>query len=160
GGFHIMATPKPINHSARSVGQSPADPHGVPLSTRNRSGRPRLEKTRRNAAWTAAGSTRFQRPWGENRGLQDRAAALVHQAEPTYPLAAAQANPFRRVHLPNLMRPTSPALLAGGAAPGRRRGQAGLLKPALQGPFAGTSPPFLLHQHADQTGAPTGMLLP
>src|SRR5262245_26559653 len=101
-----MSTPKPINHSARSVGQSPFDPQGTPLSTRKRWGLPHREKTTRNVACTVAGSTVFQKPWGENRGLQDRPAAFIHQPQPTHSLAAAQTQLVDGVHLPDFVRVT------------------------------------------------------
>lgn len=155
-----MVIPKPINHSAKSVGQSPADPQGVPLSTRNRSGRPHLEKTWRNACWTAVGSTWFQCPWGENRRLHDGAAAFVYEAEPTYPFAIGQENPLRSIHLPNLMGPTRTIRIAGGTSSGRSWRQRGSSKPALQRSFAAAGAEFLLQQDANQASTPGGMLLP
>jgi hypothetical protein len=116
-----MATPKPINHKAKSVGQSPADPQGVPLSTRSRAGRPHRENAWRKACWTAVGATWFQNPWGENRRLNDRTAALIHEAEPTHRLAAAQEDPLRRIHLPDVVGPTGAARGAFGTPAGRRR---------------------------------------
>jgi len=74
-------------------------------------------------------------------------------------LAAPQENPFRRIHLPNLMRSTSAIVIAGRTSSRRRRRQLESPEPALQGSLAGTSAEVFLHQHADQTRAPTGMLL-
>ena len=40
GLFQCIATPRPISHSANSVGKSPREPQGQPLSTRKRPGNP------------------------------------------------------------------------------------------------------------------------
>ncbi|MBV8607020.1 MAG: hypothetical protein JO034_06105 [Singulisphaera sp.] len=48
GGSQSTATSRPISHHARSVGRSPAEPRGAPLSTRSRSGRPQRVNACRN----------------------------------------------------------------------------------------------------------------
>ena len=69
-GFQIMVTPRPINHRARSVGQSPADPQGTPLSTRKRLGLPPPRKYRAQRLLHDRRLDQIpRRCWGENNGL-------------------------------------------------------------------------------------------
>src|SRR5262249_43711561 len=84
GLFQCIATPKPINHRANSVGKSPSAPQGQPLSTRKRPGNPQRPKANRSCSYTAWAGTRAQVPRGENRGPQGRPAAFVDQAEPAH----------------------------------------------------------------------------
>jgi hypothetical protein len=78
GVFQIIPIPRPISHNANSVGKSPFEPHGTPLSTRSDPGKPQREKARRNRSRTSEGGTWFHLPRGENRGLERRAAALIN----------------------------------------------------------------------------------
>src|SRR5512142_1410139 len=134
GGFQSTATPRPISHNARSVGRSPAEPHGAPLSTRIRSGRPQRVNAHRNRSWTSRGATSFQEPWGENVGPEYPATTLVSDPQPRYLLAGLQRHLLRR----------------GG-------GQTGPKEPALEGAHGGqrvAGMPTSEH-HADQTRPPT-----
>ena len=155
-----MSTPRPMSHRARSVGQSPFDPHGQPLSTRKLWGFPHLEKIRRSVSCTVAGCTRTQKPWGKNHGLQDRAAAFIRQSQPAHSFAAAQTQLIHRIHLPGLVRTAGALLLAGGASAGRRRGEFAVLKPTLQRSHTGAWLIRFVKHHVNQAAAPAGMLLP
>jgi hypothetical protein len=62
GGLAVTATPSPASQQTRSVGRSPRDPHGAPLSTRSPSGRPHVRNIRRNIDWVSRGSTWVQNP--------------------------------------------------------------------------------------------------
>ena len=90
GGFHTTSTPSPKSHSASSVGRSPAEPQGVPLSTRIRAGIPQRANASRSCPWVSAAGTVFQRPRGENRGPQDRPGELVDDPQPAGPGGAGQ----------------------------------------------------------------------
>ena len=149
-----------MSHRARSVGQSPFDPQGQPLSTRKLWGLPHLEKTRRSVSCTVAGCTRPQKPWGKNHGLQDRSSAFIHQSQPTHSFAAGQTQLVHRIHLPGLVRTAGALLLAGGAAAWRRWGEFAVLKPTLQRSHTGAGLVCFVKHHVNQAAAPPGMLLP
>src|SRR3954471_25078700 len=84
GLFQWTATPSPISHNERSVGKSPHAPQGTPLSTRMTSGRPHRAKAARSCSRTALGETFDQVPWGENLGVEHRAAAFIDHPEPAH----------------------------------------------------------------------------
>src|SRR5262249_49896022 len=125
GGLGATPTSAPSSHNSRSVGRSPRVPHGAPLSTRNRSGRPQRPKASRSCARVAGGGTWPKGPGGETRGPQSRAATLVNDPQPGDESTGAQLHQLGRVHLPDLVGPLRPARVGGGPAPRRRRGQAG-----------------------------------
>src|SRR5262249_54031039 len=127
GGFHAIATPNPISHSARPVARSPMDPPGQPLSTRTWPGSPPRPKAARSAAGTAPTSTEAHRGGGENPCLEEGARALIDQPQPADPLAAAELHHLSGVHLPDLVRLFGAAVATGGlaAGPGRDQSQAG-----------------------------------
>ena len=149
-----------MSHNARSVGQSPFDPHGQPLSTRKLWGLPHLEKTRRSVSCTVAGCTKPQKPWGENHGFQNRATAFIHQSQPTHAFAAGQTQLIHRIHLPGLVRTAGALLLAGGASAWRRWRELVVLKPTLQRSHTGAGLVRFVKHHVNQATAPPGMLLP
>src|SRR5437588_1865780 len=163
GAFHVTATSKPNSHRANSVGKPPVAPHGVPLSTRNCSGRPQRANARRNSAWTAAAPTNDQEPWGENAGPANGPAAFVRHAQPTDAPAIAQAYPLGRVHLPDFVRlgGTAGPTLGGEAASPRCGSQPRLPEPTLQRPRAGQGWSKALRQiHEDEAGSPAQVLPP
>src|SRR5262249_10523302 len=122
GGLAVVAMAKPSNHKARSVGRSPDEPHGVPLSTRKHHGRPQRRKVCRSTAWTSSTGTVFQKARGENRGLEDGAAAFIHEAQPAGLAAVAQGHLIGRIHLPHGVGPLRPRRRgADAAARGGRR---------------------------------------
>ena len=57
GRYQIIPTPSPSTHNASSVGHSPRDPHGVPLSTRRLPGSPQAPNARRRQSRTSATGT-------------------------------------------------------------------------------------------------------
>jgi hypothetical protein len=105
------------------------------------------------------GGTFSHFPWGKNDRRQDGPTALIDDAEPTDPLAGAQADLFGRVHLPDLMGLLGTVGVAGRAATGWRGAEAGFLEPALQGAFArdGRLGVVALQPDAQQAGAPLGV---
>src|SRR5262245_42873938 len=114
-GLRSSSTPRPAAHNARAVGSPPVAPHGVPLSTRRRWGRPQRAKARRRLACTAAAATVAQAPGGYDRRPEDGAGVLVDQPQPAA-LAVEQADVLLGVHLPDLVGLAGPAV--------RRRGPA------------------------------------
>src|SRR5437870_6052259 len=125
--------PQPISHRANSGGQSPSEPHGPPLSTRNVSGRPQRRKARRKASCTSVGGTVSHRPRGENLRRQNGAGALIDDAQPADELAGAEADLFGGIDLPDLVGAGGPWGPGGGATATGGLAEAGLLEPALQG---------------------------
>ena len=101
--FQCMVIPSPISQSDNAVGKSPEEPQGVPLSTRTRPGSPQEVKAPRSWSWTCEAGTEPQAPRGENRGPEDRTAALVGQPEPAHFLMVLDSDMFFRIHLPGLV---------------------------------------------------------
>ena len=137
GGLATTSTPSPVSQSSRSVGRSPLDLQGVPLSTRIRCGSPRRAKQRRSVAWVSRAGTVFQGPRGENDGLQDRPAALVDDPEPAGLGGAGQLHLVGGVDLPGLVRPLGPAVGPAATPAGGRGIQPGLGEGPEDGPLAG-----------------------
>jgi hypothetical protein len=116
-------------------------------------------KASRNCSRTQATETVGQRPRGGNAGLQERPAALVHQAEPRRLLPAEERHLFGGVHLPDLMRSVGAAAVVGRLASGRSGVPPGPSQPALERAGAGDDgrirwPPEF---DADELGPPGGM---
>ena len=65
GLFQCMPIPKPINHRDNSVGKSPREPQGQPLSTRKRPGNPQRTKAKRSCSCTAQAGTLSQSRGGK-----------------------------------------------------------------------------------------------
>jgi hypothetical protein len=132
------------------------------LSTRSHRGRPQRANARRSRSRTAAGRTSAHGPWGENRGGQHRAAALIDQAQPTHLATAAQADALSGIDLPDLVGLACPLVgrrAAAGAA-GGGRGQALVGQPAPQRAGRGQAPAGVAvpEHEPDQVGAPAGVL--
>src|SRR6266851_1821687 len=159
GGLNWIGTPSPASHNSRSVGRSPREPQGVPLSPRKAPGRPQTPKAWRNPACVRKGGTAFQSPWGENVRLQERPAALIDQAQPTDQGAVADAHPLGGVELPDLVRLGGPPLAPPGSPPFGGGAEAGAGQVALQGALAGQGAVgvALGEQHAEQPGPPAGV---
>src|SRR5262249_53568050 len=119
GGLARTATARPASHSTKSVGRSPREPQGEPLSTRRASGRPQWANCRRRNPCVAAAGTLFQYLWGENFGPQARPRGLVDGPHPTGRLTAGQGHLIGGVELPDLVGPRRPA---GAAVAASRRG--------------------------------------
>jgi hypothetical protein len=152
-----MSTPEPISHKDSAVGRPPTAPHGVPLSTRIRAGRPQRAKARRRTSWAASAPTRAQVPRGENRGPEDRAAALVGHPQPTG-LPAHQGQVLAGVHLPDVVRVLGAPVDPAGGPPGRRGAQPGLSQPALQSAGGGDRMPQAAQVDADELRSPLGVV--
>jgi len=105
-------------------------------------------------------ATVFQCARGKNRGLEDRAATFIDDAEPTNLVAVTQRNLIGSVHLPNLMRPLRSFALTTGTTTAWRGRQCRTPEPALEGafrrqPLLGMPP---TQEDTDQASAPGGML--
>jgi hypothetical protein len=144
------------------VGRSPLDRHGVPLSTRIRRGSPRRAKQRRSVAWVSTAGTVFQYPRGENRGLQDRSAALVDDPEPTGLAGAGQLHLVGGVDLPGVVWPLGPVAGSAPTPAGGRRIEPGLGEGPLDGPPGrkGAVGMLFSEDHSDDPGAPGRVLTP
>ena len=103
GGLKVMPMSSPSSHNVSSAGRSTIEPQGTPLSRRKRRGRPQRRNTWRSRACTRPAETAFQYARGENRRLQDGAAAFVRDAQPTDLRAVAQSNLVGSVHLPDVV---------------------------------------------------------
>src|SRR5262245_13277014 len=156
GSFQWISRPRPSNHKARSGGQSPAEPHGPPLSTRRVAGKPQRAKTFRNSACTATGGTWSHLPRGENGRLQNGPATLIDDPQPTHALARLEADQFGGIDLPDVMGPGRPLGAAGGPAAGGSGAEARLPEPALEGALAGDGGARVaaLEHDAEQAGSP------
>src|SRR5262249_10231144 len=119
GGLACTATARPASHNTRSVGRSPRDPQGEPLSTRSLPGRPQRVNCPRRNSCVAPGGTLFQYRWGENLGRQDGARGLIDGPHPAHLLAAGQGDLIGGVELPDLMGPSGPTGARAVAAPRR-----------------------------------------
>src|SRR6516165_1537666 len=160
GGLKSRPTPRPSSHRPRSVGRSPDEPHGPPLSRRNEPGSPQRPKPRRSSSRTAAGSTSAQYPGGKNPGPQRRPAALIDDPQPTTPPAALQGDALAGVHLPDLVGAHGSGRLGGGGPPPfGGRPQPGLMEPALERPLGRQVGPGVVvpQQDADQPPTPGGV---
>jgi hypothetical protein len=92
----------------------------------------------RSTVCTSVGETLLQFSRGENRGLQDRAAAFIGNAQPANPLTVLQAHLLGSIHLPDFVRVLRALrILRGRTSPAWGRPQPGLLEPALQRAFGG-----------------------
>ena len=155
-------TSSPASQQTRSVGRSPRDPQGAPLSTRSRSGRPHLWNESLRAFWASRGSTWVQHPRGENVGPQDGPGRLVHNPKPADFGLVRQRDVLRGVDLPALVR------MRGSREGGRRtrvpagrcRSEVGDSEPSSDRLRAGPGDLRLLlgEHHADQFGPPSPVM--
>jgi hypothetical protein len=150
------ATPSPASQQTRSVGRSPRDPQGAPLSTRSRSGRPQSWNDRLRLVWVARGSTWVQHPRGENVRPQDGPGGLVQDPQPTHFGLVGQWDVLRGIDLPGLMRLSGPRGCGPGPPTGRGLSQVGGTNPSSDRLGAGADHLRLIlgEHHADQLGAP------
>ena len=159
GGLAVTSTSSPASQQTRSVGRSPRDPQGAPLSTRSRWGRPHLWNECLRAVRVSRGSTWVQHPRGENVRPQDRPGRLVNDPKPADLGLVGDRDSLRGVDLPGLMRPLGSHV--GGGRPGptarRSRGDVGVPGPTSDrlGAGPGDQRPLLGEHHADQFGPPT-----
>ena len=116
-----------MTQRANSVGRSPAEPHGAPLSTRTAHGSPHRANAARSCPWVKAAGTPFHRPRGENRGEQHRAGELVGDPQPRDLAPVGQGHLLGGVDLPDLVGAAArPSEVSGrrpggaGASPTRR----------------------------------------
>ena len=127
------------------------------MSRRKRRGRPQRRNTRRSTACTRPAETAFQYARGENRRLQDGAAAFVRDAQPTDLRAILQSDLVGSVHLPDVVGLLRAAVGTGSrpTAAGRWY-QARTLEPPLQRAFGwdGVGGIVPVQQHAHQARAP------
>jgi len=102
----------------------------------------------------------FQCARGKNRGLEDRAAAFIDDAEPADLVAVAQGDLIGSVHLPNLVRPLRSFGLTTGTTTAWCRRQGCTPEPALERAFRRQTllgmPPS--QEDTDQASSPGGML--
>src|SRR5262249_55294502 len=160
GGLAATPTPNPASQQARSVGRSPCEPPGMPLSTRSRSGRaPRANNPRRTAR-VARGCTWPHPARGETRRPQDGPAGLVDAPQPADLRAVAQRDPLGGVDLPGLVRRGGPGPRPRRPAAAGGRAQAGVAEPAAEGGGArrGELGPAGAEGDADQLGPPARVL--
>ena len=147
---------QPNQPEHRAVGNPPVAPHGVPLSTGIRLGRPQRANALRRASWTGLAPTSAQKPRGENHGFQHRAATLINQPQPRG-LTVLQGKVFAGVDLPDVVRCCGAARISAGWTTGGCRGQARLAEPALDGPGRGDAVPHAAQIDAKVFSTPFGM---
>src|SRR5271157_2391893 len=160
GLFQCIPRPRPISHSDRSVGKSPREPQGQPLSTRKRPGKPQRTQARRSCSRTASRETFCQAPRGENRSPQHCATAFVDQTKPTYFFTSFYSDMFFCIHLPNFMGRGRPVEAGPWWSSRRGRRQAGSYEPTLERSLRGNGSSRRLQEelHSDQGSPPGGVL--
>jgi hypothetical protein len=155
-----MRTPRPISHRARSVGRSPFDPHGQPLSTRSASGKPHATNQSRRDSRISSRETLLQYPEGKNAGRQNGSRVFVDDPQPAHAPTHSQRDLLGRVHLPNLVCPLRPARLGFRLPARRRRRMFSRCQPALHSPHGRCMIRLPRDKHPDQPRAPRRMLPP
>jgi hypothetical protein len=126
-----------MTHKANGVGRSFQLPQGTPLSTRSHWGNPHRANCCRRACCAADTGTWPKVAWGENDRAEHGPGVFIRPTQPGDLLAAAQAELFDGVHLPDRMGLLRGWRCRGGPASGRGRRLLGPLHPALQRPRAG-----------------------
>jgi hypothetical protein len=158
----VTSTSSPASQQTRSVGRSPRDPQGGPLSTRSRSGRPHLWNECLRAVRASRGSTWVQNPRGENVRPQDRPGRLVDDPKPADLGLVGDRDVLGGIDLPGLVRMRGSNVGGGRAGPTAGRGPSEVGGPEPSADRLGAGPgdlrASLSEHHSDQFRPPGRMI--